>query len=71
MKLNLTKLNIFPAIIKFLKEVRQELKKVTWPSREDTVKHTLTVIGISVAVALFLGGLDLLFVFLLNKLIGY
>lgn len=69
MAFNLSQLHIFPVIIKFLKEVRQELKKVTWPSRQDTIKHTLIIIGVSLAVAVFLGGLDFLFVFLLNKFI--
>lgn len=69
MKLNFSKLNVFPAIIKFLKEVKVELKKVTWPTREETIKHTLIVIGISFAVAIFLGGLDFLFGFLLSKFV--
>ncbi len=61
--------NIFSAIVKFLKEVKIELKKVAWPTRQETIKHTLIVIGISLAVAIFLGGLDFLFGFLLNKFV--
>ncbi len=56
-------------ITTFLKEVRQELKKVSWPSRQETIKYTLIVIGVSAAVAIFLGGLDFLFVWVLNKFI--
>jgi preprotein translocase subunit SecE len=62
-------MNIFAKIINFLKEVRIELKKVTWPTRQETVKHTLAVIAISLAVAIFLGAADLLFQFLINKFI--
>lgn len=69
MAFNIAQLNIFPLVVKFLKEVKQELKKVTWPTRQETTKHTLIIIGISLAVALFLGGLDFLFMFLLNKFI--
>lgn len=47
--------------INFLKEAKEELKKVNWPSREQTLKHTGVVIGVSLAVAIFLGLLDLLF----------
>jgi preprotein translocase subunit SecE len=54
-------MNIFDRLVKFLKEVRQEMRKVTWPSRQDTIKYTLIVIGVSIAVAAFLGGLDYLF----------
>ncbi len=56
-------------IITFLKEARIELKKVTWPTREDTIRYTLTVIVISGAVALFLGGLDYLFQYILNTFV--
>lgn len=56
-------------IITFLKEAKIELKKVTWPSREETTHYTLTVIIISIAVALFLGGLDFVFQWVLNNLI--
>jgi preprotein translocase subunit SecE len=55
--------------ITFLKEVRIELKRVTWLTRRETVKHTLVVIGFSLAVAAFLGGLDFLFNWLLDEFI--
>ena len=56
-------------ITDFLKDVRVELKKVSWPSRDETVKLTGVVILISVIVAAFLGLLDFGFVTLLNKLL--
>lgn len=52
--------NIAPT--KFFSEVTSELKKVTWPTRNETVKLTMAVIIISLAVGLFVGGLDILFV---------
>jgi len=64
------KISQIPAkIIVFLKEVKTEMKKVNWPTRQETIRYTLIVIGISVVVAAFLGSLDLLFTFLLNKFI--
>jgi preprotein translocase subunit SecE len=45
----------------FLHEVAAELKKVTWPTREETVKLTVVVIVISILVGAFIGGLDSLF----------
>lgn len=47
---------------RFLQEVVAELKKVTWPTREETIKLTVIVIAISVLVGAFIGGLDSLFV---------
>ena len=44
--------------IAFLKDVRTELSKVNWPTRNQTVQYTLVVIGLSLVLAVFLGGLD-------------
>ena len=51
----------------FLKEVRLEMKKVNWPTRKETVRYTLIVVGVSAAVALFLGGLDYILTLLLQN----
>ncbi len=64
------KISNFPQkIITFFKEVRLEMKKVNWPTRQETIRYTLVVIGVSVAVAVFLGGLDFIFSIILNKFI--
>jgi len=60
---------MFERLITFIKESRIELKKVTWPTRQETTRYTAAVIVISVAVALFLGGLDYLFQFILGRFI--
>lgn len=44
--------------ISFLKEVWEELSKVAWPTREQTIRYTVLVIIIAVVTGLFLGGLD-------------
>ena len=54
-------------IISFLKETKVELKKVNWPTRKETIKYTLIVIGLSFVVAIFLGGLDFLFTWLISR----
>ena len=56
-------------IITFIKETRIELRKVNWPTKNQTINYTLIVIGVSIAVALFLGGLDYLFSSLLKEFI--
>ena len=45
----------------FLKEVRTELSKVSWPSRAQATRLSLIVIGATVVAALFLGAFDLFF----------
>lgn len=37
----------------FIREVRQELAKVTWPSRRETMVTTVSVIVMSAVAALF------------------
>ena len=61
--------NIPNRIITFLKEVKLEMKKVNWPTREETIKYTLIIIGASIVVAIYLGGLDVLFTFLIKEFI--
>ena len=43
----------------FLREVRVELRRVTWPSWRETRNTTLVVIGLVLVFALFLGAVDL------------
>lgn len=45
-------------IVSYIKESKDELKKVVWPSRKETIKYTILVIGISIATAIFLGAVD-------------
>ena len=53
----------------FLRQVRQELKKVEWPTREKTAKLTVLVIAASVLVGGDIGGLDAVFTYLLTYLV--
>jgi preprotein translocase subunit SecE len=50
----------------FLKEVRDELKKVVWPTRDEVIRLTGVVVLVSLLVGVFLGGTD----FILTKLVG-
>ncbi len=45
----------------FVKESIAELKKVVWPTKQQVVKLTLIVVGVSLLVGAFIGGLDYLF----------
>jgi|GEM_PF-558673 preprotein translocase subunit SecE len=46
---------------RFYVEMRSEVKKITWPSREQVVNLTLIVCAVSAAMGAFLGLVDLLF----------
>ena len=45
----------------FLKEVRQELKKVLWPTRQELLTYTVVVLVTVVVLTSFVFGLDVLF----------
>lgn len=60
---------MFTRFITFLQESKTELKKVTWPTRAETIRSTIAVIGISGALAAMLGGLDFGLQYVLNNFI--
>lgn len=45
-------------LVRYFYEAKEELEKVAWPSRKETVRSTLIVVGVSLGVSLFLGALD-------------
>jgi len=49
------------SIIRYLKETRAELRKVTWPSREEAIRLTLVVITTILVMAIVLGLLDYIY----------
>jgi len=63
---NLKNFYVMNKIINFIKEAKVELRKVNWPSKKQTVNYTLIVMGLSLIVAVFLGGLDYFFGYLLK-----
>ncbi|MDP3772623.1 MAG: preprotein translocase subunit SecE [bacterium] len=62
-------MSFFQRILQFSKEVRMELKKVVWPTREETVRYTIVVVAVSLVAAGFLGGLDFIFQYLVSRFI--
>jgi len=62
-------MNIFAKISTYLSEAIHEIKKVSWPTKKETRQYTYLVIGISLATALYMGGLDYVFNWLLEMLL--
>jgi len=60
---------MFERIKLFLTESKQELKRVNWPRKEETIRYTLFVIMLSVGIAVFLGVLDYIFLKVLQNAI--
>ncbi|MDY6915154.1 MAG: preprotein translocase subunit SecE [Candidatus Cloacimonadota bacterium] len=49
---------MFKKIFKFFKEVKQEMKYVSWPSKEDLKEGTTVVIIMSIIMGVFLSLVD-------------
>jgi len=56
--------------LRFVGEAISELRRVTWPTREETTRLTIMVIAVATAVGVFLGAVDLIFTRLLDVLLG-
>jgi preprotein translocase subunit SecE len=54
---------------RWLEDIASELRKVTWPTREETLYLTMVVIVVSIAVGILLGGIDLFFSWLIDRLL--
>ncbi len=53
----------------YIKSAYEEIKKVTWPSKKETTRLTTYVVGVSLAVGLFVMVFDYVFKELLTILI--
>ncbi|MDD5083522.1 MAG: preprotein translocase subunit SecE [Candidatus Moranbacteria bacterium] len=56
-------------IFTFIKEAKIELTKVTWPTKDQIIRSTMLVVGLTFALAIFLGGLDYGFSYALKTFI--
>jgi preprotein translocase subunit SecE len=52
-----------------MSDIGSELKKVSWPSRDETIYLTTVVIIVALFVGLVLGGIDIFFNWLIDRLL--
>lgn len=57
-------------VVEFFRDSRMELRKVVWPTREETMQTTLVVAAMVVILALLLWGLDGVLVWLIGWITG-
>lgn len=57
-------------IVRYFKEVRSEVQKVSWPSRRSATNLTLIVLGVTATMSATLGLVDWIFAQLLALVIG-
>ena len=57
--------------VAFAKEVKAEAKKVTWPTRRETVISTIAVFIMVTIIAIFLYLSDQIIAFVIQKIMGF
>ena len=57
-------------IIAFVNDVIKEMKKVTWPTRDELKESTMVVLAATVVFAVFVSGVDWILTSIFNLLLG-
>jgi len=57
--------------IQFLRQVKQEVKKVTWPAKKDVIRATIMVLIIVAIAATFFFFVDLFFGAIVSAIFKY
>ena len=59
------------SVVRYFREVRGEMRKVTWPTREESQRLTGVVIAVTIAFAIFFWVLDYAFSNIIVLLIDF
>jgi preprotein translocase subunit SecE len=62
--------SIVKGIIRFLKEVRAELTKVTWPTRRELIGSTIVTVVVTLIISVFIGIIDRLLALATRSIFG-
>ena len=60
---------VFARMKKYFRDTKSEVKKVAWPTKQQTINNTGVVIACIVVVGAFIGVLDAVFTFGLQALL--
>jgi preprotein translocase subunit SecE len=52
---------------RFIQDIFSELRKVSWPTRDETIRLTVVVVIVSVTIGLMLGGVDIAFNWIVDQ----
>ena len=54
-------------VTNFFIDVREEIKKISWPTSKQTIDTTLLVVAATIVIAIYLGVIDYVLTFLVQK----
>jgi preprotein translocase subunit SecE len=58
------------AVVRYFRETRVELGKVSWPTRKEALNLTAIVLAVTTGMAIFLGSMDYVFTKIFELIIG-
>ena len=58
-------------VTKFFRDCKGEVKKIVWPTRQQTINNTLVVLGCCLVLGVFIWILDAIFGFGFQTLVGF
>mgnify|MGYP000944212236 CR=1 FL=1 len=61
---------MFGKIVKFLQEVRTELTKVTWPTRQELIGSTIVTVVVTLIISVFIGIVDRILTLVTKNIFG-
>jgi len=64
---NITKLP--QGVVSYIRESRQELKNVQWPTRQETIRYTVVILAVSFVVAVATSAIDTVLTFAVQKFV--
>ncbi len=67
--INIKEENLLNKAVKFLKDVKIEAKKITWPERKQVLMSALMVLAFSLFIGGYLGLLDVIYNFIISFLV--
>ena len=62
-------MQVVARVNEFTREVLAEFRKVTWPNRQEIMNSTTVVIVVTVVLAFFLGGVDIVLARLVERIL--
>ncbi len=61
---------VFKKIEKYLKETAAEMRKMTWPSKDELIGSTIVTVVVSVIIAAFIGIVDRILLLIIQSIFG-
>ena len=64
------KLKWLDSIVSFLRNVRAEIKKVSWPSQSEVITMTILILGMVILLSAYIGGVDLVYKNIIQQILN-